>query len=370
MNNPTGLQQDQFRDLSAFSVWATALTGVLGASFWIWDFSVDALGAQTTAGFRLLMLISGLIPTAIAHLSDKKAPLAAALFATPLVWSLLALASLLSTNGDTIYGTASFVFLQIGGLLVLQCFSYRTAAIGHLLLAALPQLAAALFGNGHFDHGHYTTLVWPTVLLALLIQNHLQAQYASRHALQERLAKIALTDPPTGAFNRHHFNEAARNEVDRAKKTGLPLCLALVDLDNLRAINESHGHAGGDIAIHALARLLHKSLRTSDLTFRWGGGVFLVLAPSTNAIQGRRLGERLLKAWKETEETPAIGTTISIGVAEMNSRTLQELVEATESALLEAKSKGRNCMIVAETPVETNPAVMAEDNSREEKVSR
>lgn len=370
MNNSAGLEQDKFRDLAVFSVWVTALAGVLGAGFWIWDFSLDPLGAQTTAGFRLLILISGLMPATIAHLIDRKTPLVIALFATPLLWSLLALAPLLIINGDTIYGTGCFVFLQVAALLILQCFSYRIAATGHLLLAALPQLAGALFGGNHFDHGHYTILVWPTTLLALIIQNHLHAQYAFRHALQEQLAKIALTDPPTGTFNRHHFNEAARSEVERAQKTGLPLCLLLVDLDNLKSINKAHGHAGGDIAIHALARLLHKSLRTSDLTFRWSADVFLILAPSTNATQGRRLGERLRKAWGEIEEEPSNGTTISVGVAEMSSRALQELVEATEDALLDAKAKGKNCVMAAETPAETNPAETPAENTREEKVSR
>ena len=137
---------------------------------------------------------------------------------------------------------------------------------------------------------------------------------SERRQLLQRLERLASTDPLTELCNRRRFLELARYELRRATRLGQPLCLALVDIDHFKQINDSHGHAAGDAALQRLAALCRSHLRDIDVIARIGGDEFAMLLPQTSAEQGLLVLQRLHEAIALDESPPRL--TLSIGLAD------------------------------------------------------
>lgn len=161
-----------------------------------------------------------------------------------------------------------------------------------------------------------------------------------RKSLEERLFEASLTDPLTGLTNRGAFTSMLEYLV--GKRTGG--CLALFDVDRLRAINDEHGHAAGDAALREFARFLRGSLRSDDIISRVGGETFGVLLPRTSAIEVEDICDRTICALSAARGTPDVNSyriTASVGIALIGA-TLDETMRRAETALFFAKAKGRN----------------------------
>nr|WP_282103439.1 biofilm regulation diguanylate cyclase SiaD [Halomonas getboli] len=155
-------------------------------------------------------------------------------------------------------------------------------------------------------------------------------------------------DPLTGLANRRRLDEQLMALVARAERHGRPLCLAMMDIDHFKAINDRFGHAAGDRALVALAETLTESLRADDLCGRWGGEEFLLVLPEMRLDQAEpllaRLGERLRRLDLALDVTghPS-SVTASIGVAEHRvGETYHDTLERADQALLVAKREGRD----------------------------
>jgi diguanylate cyclase (GGDEF)-like protein len=110
---------------------------------------------------------------------------------------------------------------------------------------------------------------------------------------EDGLRALGSVDVLTGLFNRRYFESNFQREIAQAHRRGTPLALLLIDVDGLKNINDILGHGAGDAAICAVADALHHSLRASDLSARWGGDEFVVLAPDTGELAARALAERI-----------------------------------------------------------------------------
>ncbi len=128
--------------------------------------------------------------------------------------------------------------------------------------------------------------------LARTLADHLGLLVDSARLL-ERLEREATTDPLTGLFNRRALGERLRDEVRRARRYRRPLSVLVVDMDGLKPVNDSLGHAGGDRVIRELAKILRRVRRSLDVVFRYGGDEFVVLCPETSGPWAVRLAERL-----------------------------------------------------------------------------
>ena len=121
--------------------------------------------------------------------------------------------------------------------------------------------------------------------------------YVSRSQSRLRLAGQALCDPLTGLYNRRYLMDRLAEEVGRVDRHGSSLTLAVLDLDDFKAINDRHGHLHGDEALRTFGAAVQATLRESDLAFRFGGEEFVVLFPDTPfpvvATALERLRERL-----------------------------------------------------------------------------
>jgi diguanylate cyclase len=158
-------------------------------------------------------------------------------------------------------------------------------------------------------------------------------------------------DALTGLFNRAALDRDFRREAAKAKRSGRPLTVAMVDADHFKNVNDTHGHDFGDVVLSVLADRFVESLRPGDLVYRYGGEEFLVLLPDTNVVGAQVVLERLrLRACSApiAQGDIAVTLTVSIGVAPVLSEGNPEdaLLRADE-AMYQAKDQGRNRLVVA-----------------------
>ncbi len=153
----------------------------------------------------------------------------------------------------------------------------------------------------------------------------------------------AIRDALTGLYNRHHFNETLAREGARAQRHGRPLAILFVDVDNLREINNRHGHLGGDRVLQGVAQLLRDTVRASDLIFRYGGDEFVVLLPETNG-EAAAVVERLQRAqddWNACEDAPPLS--LSVGMSSWNpdsGQPLEALIQEADLRMYDQKRGG------------------------------
>jgi two-component system, cell cycle response regulator len=170
------------------------------------------------------------------------------------------------------------------------------------------------------------------------------------------LAERAEIDGLTGLGNRAQFNRRLAQALAENQRYGHPLALALLDADHFKRINDTFGHPAGDEVLTGIARLLQRSLRASDIPCRFGGEEFAVIMPSTTPHDAAAVCDRVRVAlqavtWEKHPETPV---TISVGVAGIEgaaAMTMEQLIEATDRALYEAKRSGRNTVQIAKRPI-------------------
>jgi diguanylate cyclase (GGDEF)-like protein len=158
----------------------------------------------------------------------------------------------------------------------------------------------------------------------------------------EEQASEARIDSLTGLANRRALEEILAAEISRAQRFTHQLAIVLLDLDRFKEINDSFGHAAGDVMLRAVSRLLTSLARQGDTVARWGGEEFVVVLPETDLAGAQRFAERL----RRTIEAHSIGdmhTSASCGVATMLPEdSVEELLGAADQALYQAKSNGRN----------------------------
>jgi diguanylate cyclase (GGDEF)-like protein len=171
-------------------------------------------------------------------------------------------------------------------------------------------------------------------------------------AAREALRFETTHDGATGVFNRSGLNQHIHREFERAARFGHSLGAILIDLDYFRIINESFGYHAGDKVLREVAARLKGALRAYDILGRYGADEFLIIAPETPSVPLAAMAERILTTVTATPvqfDGQQILVTAAIGVADNEGRTQNELILAAESAMKEAKHRGRNCIEHART---------------------
>lgn len=167
--------------------------------------------------------------------------------------------------------------------------------------------------------------------------------------MHRELHELAITDPLTGIFNRHHFFELAEAAFSNARRYKLPISALMMDLDFFKKINDTYGHLAGDEVLRTSIRRCARIIRETDIFGRYGGEEFVMILPETELQGALALAERLRQTI--SNEPVRLGeqeivVTASFGAAQTTeeTETLQQLINQADQALYRAKAAGRNCV--------------------------
>jgi len=232
--------------------------------------------------------------------------------------------------------TKAAVAVLVGLGYMLLDMRYRQAVP---VIEVQPQMLAGL---------HYFNQAATLLILGLLATLY----YRMVRTAEDGLRELACTDPLTQLRNRRFAMEVAQHEAAVFQRGGRPLAVVIGDVDHFKRINDHHGHAVGDIALRAIARVLRDGVREVDHVARWGGEEFLLLLPATEEEEAIQVCERLrqgvqaLAAQNLAGEALSVSITLGVALLQRDESIEQALVRA-DRALYEGKQVGRNRVVLA-----------------------
>jgi diguanylate cyclase (GGDEF)-like protein len=184
-----------------------------------------------------------------------------------------------------------------------------------------------------------------------------------RSEIEQR--RFALSDPLTGLLNRRAFLDEAARSNRRRHGSRDKIALLVLDLDHFKLVNDRFGHEAGDVVLQSFADAARRATRAGDLLYRMGGEEFCFVLPGASTAEAGAIAERIRTRFEESftaRGEERVSATVSIGVAssELTGHDLEQLLIAGDSAVYEAKAKGRNRTVVAQSSVLARPASIAQ----------
>ena len=167
--------------------------------------------------------------------------------------------------------------------------------------------------------------------------------------MEQKLEKMARTDELTGLPNRHDFIRRAEELARLADRYGKPLSLAMIDIDNFKHINDSHGHVIGDRILCEFSDCTQGMLRNTDVIARIGGEEFALLLPLTDTDESLIISERIRHTVRKHTFSSAVDVSVSVGVTtwtgHLQAETVTQLMQEADTALYHAKHLGRDRVV-------------------------
>ncbi len=214
------------------------------------------------------------------------------------------------------------------------------ATLGYLAVVALDTAGSTTSSTALLGVGINIGSLW---LLASLAGVYASADRRIRASVLE----LSQTDSLTGLLNRGRLFPTLEQEVQRTRRSGRGFCVLMVDLDGLKAINDSMGHLRGDDVLRSVSQAINRSIRNVDSAYRYGGDEFIVLLPETEFIGAYVVAEKIREGVEEIG--PSIGaeeasTSVSIGLVSHpeDGSSAEELMITADRAMYQAKSLGKN----------------------------
>lgn len=172
-------------------------------------------------------------------------------------------------------------------------------------------------------------------------------------AMAEQMKEFAITDYLTGLFNRRYLYEHLTEEIHRSERYGFIFSFVILDIDNFKLFNDTEGHIAGDNILKEFARISRECLRANDILCRFGGEEFAILMPQTGSEEAYGVAERIRKNIKDhllhkVQKFPHPYITASFGISSFPEcgTNIDELIKSADSALYEAKAKGKDTIVV------------------------
>lgn len=242
-------------------------------------------------------------------------------------WPLYFIPVLLVTSAYNLWGgIVSAVFVDV----IVLILSYLKFSIGEISLQNFITIGIGL----------------AVVLLVGTVFGYLQETKGIGRVESD---KFVLVDRLTGLYNYSYFRNRLEEEKERSDRFGSKMSVVLLDVDYLNSFNEKFGYSRGNLLLKKLAQICKKQIRAVDIPVRYGGEEFAVIMPNTGIVGAKEVAERLRGAVEQekfegTDKKPAVKRTISIGVVTYpdHARSIDELTELLDKAMLAAKSEGRN----------------------------
>ncbi len=238
-------------------------------------------------GARLLAVTLLIVPTVLVLGFDMPYEPALAGYVTVILISAVAVGSY-----EILGATVLAIFLSL--------LAYSAAATGPLAPEAMLSIVGLLAGTG--------------AILALLGEGLLRAVH-QLEASEAHFHRLAQVDPLTGLGNRREFDQALADNLPSCS-ADRPLGLVVMDVDNLKGLNDRSGHAFGDVAIQTVAKAIRQSTRDSDISTRIGGDEFAVILPAGGALGARQVASRIREQLAQCSAELGTTVTLSLGIAE------------------------------------------------------
>jgi diguanylate cyclase (GGDEF)-like protein len=295
-------------------------------------------------------------------LKSSSLKLSTATILITLVFSAYLGIKIIEHSGEELVTTVSnvalypfFIFFVLIGFSIYIQILFLTVAFSFVVLSENHGVLDELIQNVYFQISVQSSVS------ALLIMLVFSWSYYHRYNLQLALEKSSQTDPLTGVANRRHFDNQLKSETTRSARSSVECALILLDIDHFKRINDTFGHPTGDRVICALADLCVNQSRATDLVARLGGEEFAIILPDTNITDAKNLAERIRKHVEDVYVTSDAGEivkwTISLGISALpvNKRSantieivMEMFIHQADSALYEAKNKGRNQTVLSQ----------------------
>jgi diguanylate cyclase (GGDEF)-like protein len=247
------------------------------------------------------------------------------------------------------------------GMFVASPLQMRRVSLGAVVLFGLTMAAKAYTDPVAYppaiELGHFLLVATMVPAVAVLTErlSHLRKrsrlQRAELSQALSRLREHTTRDELTGLINRRHMQSLMEQEHQRCVRSGQTFCLAMLDIDRFKPVNEAHGYAVGDAVLRAISQEALRHVRVSDMLSRWAGEEFVLMLSDTRAALARGGLERLhdrVSALRIIHGDAAVGVTLSGGLAEHHAgETVAQTLDRAERALHEAKAQGGNRVVVA-----------------------
>jgi diguanylate cyclase (GGDEF)-like protein len=187
------------------------------------------------------------------------------------------------------------------------------------------------------------------VVFVLLFELTRSRGFVKLEQALQTISALAIRDELTGTHNRRYLLSLIEKEKDRSERNGQPFSLCMFDIDLFKRINDTYGHAAGDMVLREFCQIVQKSVRVTDSFGRYGGEEFVLMLPETPAVDAMALAEQVRKAVARlrcADGVSEIALTVSIGVSEFRPREqISQTIGRADEALYLAKSNGRNRVV-------------------------
>jgi diguanylate cyclase (GGDEF)-like protein len=231
-----------------------------------------------------------------------------------------------------------------------------TAALFGTVMAVMSQRQPQVYESA-VELGHFLMLAVTLPAVALLagrltrLREHRRQQRVELAEALVHIQELATRDALTGLINRRHMVELLEQERQRCVRSGRGFCVALIDLDHFKQVNDRHGHGGGDGVLRGFAREALAAIRVADVLARWGGEEFVLLLSDAHLPLARGGVERVrlrVEAAALLDAEPALRITMSAGLTEhIAGESVSDALARADRALYQAKAEGRNRTVVA-----------------------
>jgi diguanylate cyclase (GGDEF)-like protein len=261
----------------------------------------------------------------------------------------------------------------VGGLML--GIGFIAYLFGHALVRPVRRLSeeAARVAGGNLDVDIPVTGLSEVSYLTQVFNHMVSSLRHGREKLSDankalletnkELHQLSITDGLTGLLNRKHILELLDREISRSRRYGHPVSVLMLDIDHFKNVNDTYGHQTGDTVMRRLADLFCDTVRENDLVGRYGGEEFLILLPDSDAQNGVQTAQRIRKMVQDLKiETSGehVSVSVSIGISSypQYGQDTNAVICAADAALYQAKSNGRNQVVLSETNTCRQPAVV------------
>ncbi len=216
----------------------------------------------------------------------------------------------------------------------------------HPLIVMVGRSTAVIFGQWRKEAMQIAGAMGALALIACFLMLVLAGEMKKRAAMEDEMARLAMTDGLTGLANRRRFDIVIEQEWQRAMRAQQPVSLLMIDADHFKDFNDRYGHQAGDLVLCGIAwSIARHGKRASDCAARYGGEEFALILPGLTLAEAIELGERIRRDIGSMEREGMTPTTISVGAACLvpsAQTSMMELINKADTALYAAKSLGRN----------------------------